>query len=453
MIDALKTRLLLGAAAFIALALLVAAAGLTLLFERHVKDWIDAELNAHLDQLIAGVDRDPSGAVTVVRPPADPRFETPLSGLYWQVTFQNGGDVRSRSLWDFTLALPLAQGIDEQSHHQSIAGPDGQSLYLMQRNVELPARLGHAVARFAVGRDEAGVDAAVWRFAQALAPFLLILAGLLIVAAWLQVSIGLRPLAAVRTRIADIRSGRSARLGTKFPVEVQPLAREIDTLLDARDKQIETARQRAADLAHGLKTPLQVLSGGIAKIRAGGDSAVADDLEQAAHMMQRHVDRQLARARMQNGNALASAGVADVASRVIRVLERTPLGQSRAWSLEVPEGSYARIHADDLAEALGGLAENAAKYARARVVVSASGTQDWITVTVSDDGPGIPSQNFGDVLQRGGRLDTSGSGTGLGLAIVSDIAEAWGGVVELDNSGGLFNVHLRLPRASSAPAN
>lgn len=453
MIDALKTRLLLGAAAFIALALLVAAAGLTLLFERHVKDWIDAELNAHLDQLIAGVDKDPSGAVTVVRPPADPRFETPLSGLYWQVTFLNGGDVRSRSLWDFTLALPSAQGIDEQSHHQSVAGPDGQSLYLMQRNVELPARLGHAVARFAVGRDEAEVDAAVWRFAQALAPFLLILAGLLIVATWLQVSIGLRPLAAVRTRIADIRSGRSARLGTKFPVEVQPLAREIDTLLDARDKQIETARQRAADLAHGLKTPLQVLSGGIAKIRAGGDSAVADDLEHAAHMMQRHVDRQLARARMQNGNALASASVADVASRVIRVLERTPLGQSRAWSLEVPEGYYARIHADDLAEALGGLAENAAKYARARVIVSASGTQDWITVTVSDDGPGIPSQNFGDVLQRGGRLDTSGSGTGLGLAIVSDIAEAWGGVVELDSSGGLFNVHLRLPRASSAPAN
>jgi len=453
LIDALKTRLLLGAAAFIALALLVAAAGLTLLFERHVKDWIDAELNAHLDQLIAGVNKDPSGVVTVVRPPADPRFETPLSGLYWQVTFQNGGDVRSRSLWDFTLALPSAQGIDEQSHHQSIAGPDGQSLYLMQRNVELPARLGHAVARFAVGRDEAEVDNAVWRFAQALAPFLLILAGLLIVAAWLQVSIGLRPLAAVRTRIADIRSGRSARLGTKFPVEVQPLAREIDTLLDARDKQIETARQRAADLAHGLKTPLQVLSGGIAKIRAGGDSTVADDLEQAAHMMQRHVDRQLARARMQNGNALASAGVADVASRVIRVLQRTPLGQSRAWSLEVPEGSYARIHADDLAEALGGLAENAAKYARARVIVSASGTQDWITVTVSDDGPGIPSQNFGDVLQRGGRLDTSGSGTGLGLAIVSDIAEAWGGVVELDNSGGLFNAHLRLPRASSAPAN
>ncbi len=451
MIDALKTRLLLGAAGFIALALLVAAAGLTLLFERHVKDWIDAELNAHLDQLIAGVDKDPSGAVTVVTPPADPRFETPLSGLYWQVTFLNGGDVRSRSLWDFTLALPSAQGTDERSHHQSIAGPDGQSLYLIQRNVELPARLGHAIARFAVGRDEAEVDAAVWRFAQALAPFLLILAGLLIVAAWLQVSIGLRPLAAVRTRIADIRSGRTARLGTKFPLEVQPLAREIDTLLDARDKQIETARQRAADLAHGLKTPLQVLSGGIARIRTGGDSAVADDLEQAAHMMQRHVDRQLARARMQNGNALASADVADVASRVIRVLERTPLGQSRAWSLEVADGSYARIHADDLSEALGGLVENAVKYARSRVIISAADTQDWITITVSDDGPGIPSSKFGEVLQRGGRLDTSGGGSGLGLAIVSDIAEAWGGVVELGNSGGLFNVHLRLPRASSAP--
>ena len=122
----------------------------------------------------------------------------------------------------------------------------------------------------AVALDAGELRAAVWRFTGALTPFLILVGALLVAAAWIQVNVGLRPLGAMRNALVAIRTGARRRLGAGYPDEVQPLAREIDTLLDARDAQLEKARARAADLAHGLKTPLQVLSGEAERLKARG---------------------------------------------------------------------------------------------------------------------------------------------------------------------------------------
>ncbi|MGV1015546.1 MAG: sensor histidine kinase, partial [Methyloceanibacter sp.] len=261
-LGSLRLRLLLAAASFILAAIVLSGIGLTILFERHVERWIDGELGTHLDQLVAGLDTGAGGELVVARPPVDPRFERPLSGLYWEVAVEPGGPVlRSRSLWDYEIALPPEQAVDDAVHHHRVDGPSGQTLYLLQRRVELPARLGAKMVRAAVGLDTAEVRAAVWRFATALTPFLLLLGVLLTLAAWAQVAVGLKPLKAMRQKLEAIGVGERRRLGTGFPDEVQPLASEIDSLLDQRDGQIDKARARAADLAHALKTPLQVLHG------------------------------------------------------------------------------------------------------------------------------------------------------------------------------------------------
>ena len=450
MTNSLRNRLLLAAVAVIAVATAIAALGLSTLFERHVKAWIDGELDAHMTQLIAGLDRGADGELTVVAPPSDPRFASPMSGLYWQISLDGKDrDMRSRSLWDFVIALPADPAIDEQSHHHSLAGPDAQRLYVVQRHIELPQRLDRQRARFAVAIDEAQINSAVWRFAGALAPLLGLLAALLMAAAWVQVSVGLRPLASIRTKIAGIRTGSEKRLGDEFPDEVRPLAHEIDTLLDARDLQISRARTSASDLAHGLKTPLQVVFGGIAHLKAKGELDVAGDLESAALMMQRHVERQLARARMQSIERSATADAAAVARQVVGVLQRTPSGERLDWSIDIPPQTMARIHSDDLAEALGGILENAARHAKARIVVSASRVADKIQLSVTDDGAGIAPDKIAEALRRGGRLDTSGPGTGLGLAIVLEIAEAWGGNLELGRTNDGFAVTVTLNAADN----
>ena len=103
----LRLRLLAAGAASILIALALAGLGLTLLFERHVERRVVVELELDLRQLIGHLGRGENGALLLERPLADPRFEEPLSGLYWQITEEPGGVVlRSRSLWDGTLDLP-----------------------------------------------------------------------------------------------------------------------------------------------------------------------------------------------------------------------------------------------------------------------------------------------------------------------------------------------------------
>ncbi len=426
----LRLRLLVAGALSILVALALSAFGLTLLFERHVERRVAAELAVYLDQITAGLDRGPSGALVLTRPPADPRFDTPLSGLYWQAGV---GDerLRSRSLWDETLALPPDTLADGAVHEHRIAGPDGAALLALERSVTLPARLGGGALRAVVAVDAADVTAATRAFAVDLLPYLAILALVLIASAAVQVTVGLRPLAAVRARLAGMQAGTERRMGDAFPDEIRPLAAEVDALIAAREAQVERARARAADLAHGLKTPLQVLSGDVDRLRERGERAIAADIEQVAAAMRRHVDRELARARLAAGGGDASADVAAVVDAVLAVVVRTPSGAALAWTTDIPEGSIARIDPDDLAEAVGNLVENAARHATSRVAVTCRVAGECLVLAVADDGPGIAADRIETALARGGRLDGAGDGTGLGLAIVGDIAEAWGGRLSL----------------------
>ncbi|WP_306029238.1 HAMP domain-containing sensor histidine kinase [Stappia sp. MMSF_3263] len=472
----LRLRLLLAGAVSILLALALSAAGLVLLFERHVERRIDQELSVHLDQLIAGLDRPGGGALDVARPPGDPRFALPLSGLYWRVE-QEGLVLRSRSLWDGDLALPPDDPADGELHRHAAEAPDGARLLALERRISLPERLGGGTARVAVALDRAEIDAAVRAFAFDLVPYLAVLALFLLAAAFAQVSVGLSPLKAVRDGLAAIRSGDRRRLGDAFPDEIRPLAGEFDGLIAAREAQVASARARAGDLAHGLRTPLQVLAGDVERLRTHGESEIAGEIETVATAMRRHVERELVRARIASGRAAADLSVgarpADVARSVVAVVARTPAGSRLDWRIDIPPLASLRIDPDDLAEALGNLAENAARHARSRVAftLEAEPGAGMAALVLRDDGPGMARERIAELVARGGRLDLvgsgaagtraesgrpgpgTGSGAGLGLAIVTDIAEAWGGRLSIGNSdegeaSGL-EVRLHLPCAGA----
>ena len=444
----LRLRLLLGAVGFILTALALAALGLTLLFRGHVENWVDGELEGYLDQVIAGIDAGPAGTLTMVRTPPDPRFEQPFSGRYWQVFVEPDGPLlRSRSLWDTEISLPAEVSTGEELFRYRVKGPNDSSLYLLQRRIELPERLSGKTVRAAVAVDAAEVEAAVARFATALVPLLLLLGVLLMLASWVQVSVGLRPLSMIRQKLTEIGAGVRKRLGGGFPAEVQPLAGEVDTLLDDRDAQIERARARAADLAHALKTPLQVLLSDAATLKDKGETAIGEEVESIATALQHHSERYLSRARRASYAAGASADLSEVAMRVLRVVKRTPDGKRLTWTLDLPDGIWARIDAEDLAEAIGNLSENAARHARSQVTVSAGTQAQTAVISLTDDGPGIPEEFQEAVLKRGKRLDRTGPGTGLGLSIVKEISEAWGAELSFQSGEGRFTVQLRIPRA------
>ncbi|MDE3080422.1 MAG: HAMP domain-containing histidine kinase [Paracoccaceae bacterium] len=445
----LHFRLFVAGAASVIAALALAAMGLSLLFNAHVERRAVADLSIQLDQVLAGLALDPKGALTLPEPPSDPRFRQPLGGLYWQV---QGKDftLRSRSLWDYTLPLPTGDATDGTVHVHDLPGPDGGKLLTLERHVILPPRLGDRSVMIAVAMNRSELVAEGRSFVTDMTPYLGLLAAFLIVAGWLQVAVGLRPLATVGARVAAIRSGESARLGADFPVEVRPLASEVDALIAAREDDVIRARTRAGDLAHGLKTPLQALYGEAGRLRDHGEDASASAIEQIADMMHRHVDRELTRARIAATAPAAHSDLAAVMGRVLSVVRRTPEGKRIDWDVRIPEGLSARIDADDLTEALGALTENAARHARSRVSVHTLRLADGLRLTLADDGPGIPPDRLADLMRRGVRLDSEGPGHGLGLTIASEILTAAGGILELENrtSGPGLEVRITLPGAA-----
>jgi signal transduction histidine kinase len=481
----LRLRLALAGAVAILVALALTAFGLSQLFGAHVERRAVAELGVQLDQVLAGLAREGDGltpalnptpapapapalnpppaptlnptpaltpALTLARPPADPRFATPYGGLYWQIEWA-GGLERSRSLWDTALDLPDDTLGDGGVHVHALSGPQGAALLVLERSVTLPARLGGGAARAAVGMAAAELVQARRAFVVDLAPYLGLLALVLTAAGWVQLWVGLRPLRGLGDRVAALRAGQVARIGADWPLEVRPVAREIDALLAARQTEVDRAQTRAADLAHGLKTPLQALMGEADRLRKSGAAAQAAAIEDTALAMRRTVDRELARTRTAARAAAradgprtedADADPAKVADDLIAVLRRTPDGANLAWHLDMARGLSVALDPSDLAEALGALAENAARHARSCVTLSARPDGDHLWVSVADDGPGIPVAQRDALMSRHARADQSGSG--LGLSIASEIALAAGGELVLSQANGGLLATLVLPR-------
>ena len=442
----LRLRLALAGAASIIAALVAAFFVLSTLFERHVERRIAAELMLHLNQIIAGLAEQPGAALDLLKPPVDPRFERPLSGLYWQIEGE-GIRLRSRSLWDDVLALPDIAG--GGVHMQTIPGPGGVPLLLVEREVVTPERVGARALRVAVAIDRSDISRATDEFEADLLPYVQTLAILLLAASFVQIFVGLRPLATLTERLSAIRAGKAERLGNDFPDEVLPLTGEVDALLQSRENQLRKARERAADLAHGFKTPLQILSGDVLRLRERGEEGVARDIEAIIQRMRRHVDHEMARARQAERGHTGRSDLARVSAQVVGVVSRTPAGRDLDWQQEIAAGLILLIDAADLAEILGSLAENAARYAKTTVGIFARAEGNAAIIDVVDDGPGIPEGEIEFVLKRGGRLDTTSEGAGLGLAIVESFVEEANGTFVLENRKPGLRARITLPRIVS----
>lgn len=264
---------------------------------------------------------------------------------------------------------------------------------------------------------------------------------------------GLSPLERLRGRLNAVRSGDDARIAGSYPSEVQPLVQDLNALLEHQEETVRRATARAGDLAHGLKTPLALLTLDAERARAAGQVALAESLLEQIGRMRRQIEFHLAQARAAAAGATpgTACAVQEAVGGLVRALRR--LYESRSLSLRVdvqPEHAV-RVRCEDLEEMLGNLLDNACQWARSTVVLSASHVdQGSIVITVEDDGPGVPVEMRNIVLKRGMRADEATLGSGLGLAIVRDLAAIYGGSIALDEapSGGLRAV-LRLPAAQS----
>lgn len=434
----LKLRLILAAALGISVSLLIAGLSFYVIFQRYVERAAIAELENHFTQLVASIRVDDAGVLKARQSLSDPRFQKPYGGLYWQINELAKTPLRSRSLFDDSLPVPVSSitAAETKDVVHIIVGPETSMLFALEKIVVLPNTDGterRLSITLAVDRNE--IDQTVRSFGYDLMFGLGLLYAALLAGSLLQIFIGLRPLEALRKNIEKIRRGRTQNIVGTFPSEVEPLISEVNALIGDRENQLVRARQRASNLAHGLKTPLTVMSAVADSIESSKLTQEAQDIRDSADQMRQLVERELARARMASGHAVQLTKIAPIVTRMMNALKKTSNNETLLWHSTIPAEADIAMEPDDLLECVGNLLENARKWAKTQIYAS------WQSgvLKIEDDGPGVPDEKISSILERGVRLDETVSGSGLGLGIVAELVEIYGLEIKLSRSslGGL----------------
>ncbi|NBB64979.1 sensor histidine kinase [Pseudomonas sp. ODNR1LW] len=457
----LTRRLIWLASAWILVALIIAAIVLTQAFQESALRRLGDMLDETIDEIVVAASR--TGEGEVVPQIQDARTLRLLSGKYWQIleVLPDGRLVsiaRSTSLWTYDLALPadLPPRLDAafgQVITFNTVGPKNdpktrEPLRVAASMKSIPRRENPVIFLAAIDRSE--VDADTRQFATVTWVALLILGLGLVSAVFIQVQVGLRPLFDLRNEIAAVRKGRSARIERAYPLEIQPLAEQVNRLLDHNQEVVDRQRTHVGNLAHALKTPISVMLA-----EAGTQEGQLPELvRRQTRVMQGQVDHHLRRAR---AAARAAHGlgevtpVPEVLDELAVMIEQVFRDKGAEIDWRAPDDLAFLGERQDLQEVLGNLIENAAKFSKRRVRVSAGENGlGQMVVVVEDDGPGVPADQREAMMKRGARLDESAPGSGLGLSIVEDLTRAYGGRLTLGDSdmGGLKAV-LELPAAQA----
>jgi signal transduction histidine kinase len=266
-----------------------------------------------------------------------------------------------------------------------------------------------------------------------------------------------RPLDAVGQAARQVAAGDyAARVPRDGPEEIASLADSFNQMAASLERQETMRRDFIANAAHELRTPLTNLQGYLEALRDGvivADRATYESLWDEAERLVR-LSRSLDA--LAEGDTPGSVVLQDVdlaaAIRTALDLAQPTLDRaSLTVTVDVPERLPARANPDHLAQVLGNLLSNAARYTPAggAIGVRAERRPADLLVSISNSGGGIPAEDLDRVFERFYRVeksrDRARGGAGIGLAIVKQLVEAGGGQVGAESSNDQTRVWFSLP--------
>jgi len=410
-------------------------------------------LQGQVIALIAALEQGDDGRIYLANALAETRFFTAGSGLYGQVGRNDGRDVwHSPSLTVQELAVaPLLRG--QHFFGQDRLAPDTPVFVFSlgtswEENTSFERSYTFTVAEHRQAFDDqlAAYRRLLWGWLAAVALGLLLVQGSIL--RW-----GLAPLRRVATELVEIKAGHQQGLNYDYPRELRGLTDNLNALLEAQRCQLRRYREALGNLAHSLKTPLALLQGNAESTQQDASALVQEQVERMAQI----IDYQLQRAAAAGQTALtAPVAVATLAGQVLAALDKVYYDKGVVADCLIDVGLEVQLDRQDMMEMLGNLLDNAYKYGRRQVVVTAGlcehhageNSGSVFECCVEDDGPGIEASQWRHVLQRGARAGLAQvSGQGIGLAVVQDIVVAYGGQMTLGVSrwrGARVCVHLPL---------
>jgi two-component system sensor histidine kinase PhoQ len=444
-VHSLSRRLLVSVsvplALFFGVMMLVLDTGFRALSERSLQELLDSQMVS----LIAAADPQPDGSYAPTPQELDPRLRTPRSGLYAQIRSQH-------HLWRSPSTAGLSSDFGALlvpgERHLAYAAFGHDRVAIGSRAIQFADDpKGTRALTFSVAVSLSPYEEQQWRFRRKLLGWF---AGLMLVllatlAALLRWVLG--PVRRMEREIHEVEEGRCEALGAGYPRELSGVATNLNALLLGERKRVARYRDTLGNLAHSLKTPLAVMR---SSLSAGAESGIVGaEIDRMTGI----IEHQLKRAAASGGALLGQAPVevAQVAAELRATLLRVYAGKDLSLELAIAPATLFIGDRGDLTELLGNLLDNACKWCRSRVRLTASsdesaGPRERLTLVVEDDGAGISADDRARVLGRGVRADQNVPGHGLGLAMVHDTVDLYGGQLSIDSSplgGARFS--LRLP--------
>ena len=441
----LSRRLLLSVsvplALFFGVMMWVLDSGFRALSERSVQEVLDSQMVS----LIAAADPQPDGSYAPETQELDPRLRTPRSGMYAEIRspqheWRSPSTAGAHS--DFGAPLPSGQ----RNIFYGSFGHDRVAIESRSIQFESDAN-GPRSLTFSVAVSLTPYEEQLWRYRQQMVGWFIGLMAVLLLTLAALLHWVLAPARRMEREIRAVEEGRSETLGGGYPRELSGVATNLNALLVGERKRVARYRDTLGNLAHGLKTPLAVMRSSLPA--AGGGAALGAEIDRMSGI----IEHQLKRAAASGGALLGQAPVevAQVAADLRGALLRVYADKDLAIELAAAPAAQFVGDRGDLTELLGNLLDNACKWCRTRVRLTATsdaaaGPRERLNLVIEDDGPGISAEDRARVLQRGVRGDETVPGHGLGLAMVRDTVDLYGGRLAIDTSplGGARFV-LRLP--------
>ncbi len=456
--DSLGARLMLVATSAILLACLATGVTMEFALRRFIQGQVDSRLDTQILTVSDALRAAPDGSLRLQRSVDGPPFDDARTGWAWEVLRLGGPtpvpnpappaaepELRSRSLAEGAFRFD-AQSLRGEAGPRPVTA-DGFGPFADPLRVRVHSEvLGPTRVMIAAGAPLRALAGPLHEILTPLVVTLLLLASGLIAGVVVQVRLGLRPLTRLRAELYRVRTGRADRIAGPQPYEVRPVVDELNSLLDQNALNLERARRHVANLAHGLKTPLATLALAFDEPGADPGGGFGPLVANMDRLIRHHLAR--ARAAALGGDNRNRVDLAAALADHLAVFAKLYADKAVAYETRLGSGLAVACEAQDLDEIMGNLLDNASKWTRTRVLVTASVRNARVELGVEDDGPGLSSGQADHVMKLGGRIDETAPGYGFGLPITRELVELYGGSLTLGRSGlGGLRATFDLPGA------
>jgi two-component system sensor histidine kinase PhoQ len=436
-INSLKVRVLFSTLLMTIVMLPVIGLTLTNAFDRQLSIAMKNELTAYSYSILTVAEVD-NNQLEMPEYLLENQFNISQSGLYALINSRPNKNFSAETLWQSQslLTLPLqalsAGLIPSPKIGENIFSViilEGRKHLLYSFSVSFSDNAQPFPITLHLIKDQKEFLLALSDFKQQLWSWLLFLMLVFIViqVAWLLWT--LKPLKVLAHELTTIEQGKKNTLDAHYPLELQQVTSQLNTLLLTEQNQRKRYRNALADLAHSLKNPLAVMQ---------SEASLSKEVHQQISLINNIIEHQLKRAQSAGESSWhLGVEVKPLLDKLIASLMKVYQDKQLRFSVNVDNKALFKGDEADLMEMLGNLADNACKAAKSTVAVTVKVNNKQLTITVEDDGVGIESSQQQAILTRGTRADTYHAGHGIGLAIVRDLVSSYQGQLSITTSTSL----------------